>query len=78
MPTMKRRCLVLAGALAATFASGCATQSAAPPVAEEDKYYVTGSRIPRSDRASSGVKSTSDQSDIRSILRASPPGTSGN
>jgi hypothetical protein len=75
---MNRRCLILAAALAATFAGGCATQSAAPPVDEEDKFYVTGSRIPRTDRASSGVKATSDQNDIRGILRAPPPGTSGN
>ena len=75
---MNPRHLVIAGALAVTFAGGCSTTSTGPAVDNDDKVYVTGSRIPRNDPSSSGVKATEDPDVIRSIMRPRSVGGGGN
>ena len=68
---------VLLAALCATLAAGCESTSTQRPLDDDEKVYVTGSRIPRSDRVGSGVKSTSDQQDIRGILNPPASGRPG-
>ena len=75
---MNLRCLVITGMLAIMFASGCSTTSTGPAVDDDDKVYVTGSRIPRSDRSSAGTKSTSDPDQIRTMMQPRTVGTSSN
>jgi len=52
--------------------------STGPAVDNDDKVYVTGSRIPRNDPSSSGVKATEDPDVIRSIMRPRSVGGGGN
>jgi hypothetical protein len=67
MSTMNSSRTIFAVALAASFATGCATPTSNPPVDIDDKIYVTGSRIPKSDRSYSGVRTTGDPNDIRDM-----------
>ena len=72
---MNPRFLVLAGAIAVGCAGGCSTTGTGPAVDDDDKVYVTGSRIPKTDRGSAGVKATDDQDAIRSMMK--PPISGG-
>ena len=70
--------IVLLAALCATLAVGCESTSTQRATDNEDKVYVTGSRIPRNDRNSSGVKSTSDQKSISDMMKPPASGRPGN
>ena len=62
-------------ALATTLIAGCSTNR--PPTTatdDDEKVVVTGSRIPRSDRNATGVKSTSDSNAIRDMMKPTPGG----
>ena len=72
---MNRYGLVLAAAFAATLAAGCST-SGTQAADDDDKVYVTGSRIPRNDRAAAGLKTTEDQNAIKDMVRR-PGGVTG-
>ena len=73
---MNRFGLIIAAAFAATLAGGCAapndTQKAA---ADEDKLYVTGSRIAVKDKVHGSVSATTDRKAIEDLVRR--PGTPG-
>lgn len=72
---MPRHALLLATALAATVTTGCST-TGSQATDDDDKVYVTGSRIPRNDRAAAGVKTTEDKNSITDMLRR-PGGVTG-
>jgi hypothetical protein len=68
---MNRHNLLLA-AVAVTFVAGCATPPAGTPVAQEDRTYVTGSRLPARDGdTSSTVNGTSSTQDIQDTMQRS-------
>jgi len=75
---MNPRFLVIAGALAVTCAGGCSTTGTSPAVDDDEKVFVTGSRIPKSDRSSAGAKTTSDPDQIRSMMKPQTAGGGGN
>jgi hypothetical protein len=50
--------LGIAAAFAATLAGGCATPNDTQKVADEDKVYVTGSRIPKDKQFAGAVEET--------------------
>ena len=70
--------LGIAAALAATLAGGCAAPNDTQKTADEDKVYVTGSRIPVKDKQSAGsVHSTTDRRAIEETVRPPTAGTAG-
>jgi hypothetical protein len=73
MPMMRFN-LILATALAATLSAGCST-TGTQATDDDDKVYVTGSRISRNDRAAAGVTSTTDKNQINDMMR--PAGATG-
>ena len=72
---MLRFNLILATAFAATLSAGCST-TGTQAMDDDDKVYVTGSRIPRNDRAAAGVTSTEDKNQIQDMMRR-PGGAPG-
>ena len=67
---------VFLAALAATLIAGCAsTNNSKSATDEDDKTYVTGSRIPVKDAVHGSVSSTTDRAAIQDMVR--PPRTSG-
>ena len=72
---MNRYGFLLATAIVATLAAGCATNSNSNSAAnDDDKLVVTGSRIPVKDSATGNVKATSDKNTINDMMR---PNTTG-
>jgi hypothetical protein len=66
---MNRYDLLLA-TLATTFVAGCATAPTPVPVSQDDKTYVTGSRLPARDGdSSSTVNSTSSKQGIDDMMQ---------
>ncbi len=73
---MNRHGLVIAAALAVTLAAGCAsTNTNQNRASEDEKTYVTGSRIPVKDKATGSVSATTDRRAIEDMIRR--PGTAG-
>ena len=77
---MNRYALLVALAFAVSFAGGCATtdtktadgQNASQ--SKDDEYYVTGSRIPRKDKAGSASVRSAEGSDVQdNMLRNVSP-----
>jgi hypothetical protein len=61
---------LLFAAVAATFVAGCATAPTPAPVGQDDKTYVTGSRLPARDGdSSSTVNSTSNKQNIDDMMQ---------
>jgi hypothetical protein len=65
---MNRYHLLLA-TLATTFVAGCATPPAGVPVAQDDKTYVTGSRLPARDGDSSASTNSANTQDINDMMQ---------
>jgi len=66
---MNRYQLLFATA-AASFVAGCATAPTPAPVSQDDKTYVTGSRLPaREGDTSATVNSTSNKQTIDDMMR---------
>jgi hypothetical protein len=74
---MNRQRTMLAAALAAWLTGGCATPTPTTHTDVDDKVYVTGSRIPKSDRSYSGVRATSDKNDINTMMNKGGTYTGG-
>ena len=73
---MNRYGFLLATALVATLAAGCATNGTSSSAAnDDDKVTVTGSRIPVKGSATGTVSATSDKNAINDMMRRS--GTAG-
>jgi len=73
---MNRYGLMIAGACAAMLAAGCATNSGTQKASDdEDKVYVTGSRIPVKGSAHGTVSVNSDRKSIDDMMRR--PGSAG-
>jgi hypothetical protein len=72
--------LIIAAAFAATFAGGCAAPNGTQKAADdEDKLYVTGSRIPVKDKVHGAVSAVSDRKAIEDLVRRPGAfGSSGN
>ena len=74
---MNRYALLFA-AMAALFVGGCASTDAKKPAdqqsadSQDDKYTVTGSRIPRKDKSGASVKSMDNQ-DAQDAMRNTAP-----
>jgi hypothetical protein len=67
---MNRLGLIIAAAFAATLAGGCAAPNGTQKEADdEDKVYVTGSRIPVKESPHSGVKAMTDRKAINDMMR---------
>ena len=72
------RCAAILGAVvAATFFAGCSSTETKTATNNDDKVYVTGSRLPRS--SASTVTATEDKNQIHDAMRPQPAtgGTSG-
>ena len=68
--------LIIAAAFAATLAGGCAAPNGTQRAADdEDKVYVTGSRIPVKESPHTGVKAMTDRRAIEDMMR--PGGATG-
>jgi hypothetical protein len=68
--------LIIAAAFAATLAGGCAAPNGKEKAADdEDKLYVTGSRIPVKDKVHGSVSAVSDRKAIEDLVRR--PGAFG-
>jgi len=74
---MNRYALLFA-AMAAIFVGGCASTDAKKPAdqqsadSQDDKYTVTGSRIPRKDKNAASVRSMDNQ-DAQDAMRNTAP-----
>lgn len=74
---MNRYALLFA-AMAAIFVGGCASTDAKKPAdqqsadSQDDKYTVTGSRIPRKDKSAASVRSMDNQ-DAQDAMRNTAP-----
>jgi hypothetical protein len=74
---MNRYALLFA-AMAAIFVGGCASTDAKKPAdqqsadSQDEKYTVTGSRIPRKDKSGTSVKSMDNQ-DAQDAMRNTAP-----
>jgi len=72
---MNRYGFLLATALVATLAAGCATNETSNSAAnDDDKLVVTGSRIPVKSAATGNVQVNSDKNAINDMMR---PNTTG-
>jgi hypothetical protein len=73
---MNRYGFLLATAIVATLAAGCATNGGTSSAAnDDDKLIVTGSRIPVKGSATGNVSVDSDKNSINDMMRR--PGTAG-
>jgi hypothetical protein len=76
MQMMIRFGLFIAAVFAATLAGGCAAPNGTQKAADdEEKVYVTGSRIPVKDKVHGPVTAVSDRKSIEDMVRR--PGTFG-
>jgi hypothetical protein len=73
---MNRQGLVIAAAVATTLAAGCASTNTQNRASDDEKTYVTGSRIPVKDAVYGNVQGTGDRKSIEDMVRR--PGTVGN
>ena len=71
---MNRHGLIIAAAVAATFAAGCASTNTQNATTDDEKVYVTGSRIAVKDRVHGNVGATTDQNAIRDMMRPAATG----
>jgi predicted methyltransferase MtxX (methanogen marker protein 4) len=66
---MNRYNMVFA-AVATTFIAGCAAPGAPVPVSQDDKTFVTGSRLPSRDgETTNSVSATANQSNINDAMQ---------
>ena len=65
---------LLATALVATLAAGCATNGTSSASNDDDKVIVTGSRIPVKDSVHGSVQATSDKNTINDMRRPAAAG----
>ncbi len=73
---MNRHGLMIAAACAAVIASGCATSTGSQKADDEEKTYVTGSRIPvKNGNVQGTVSVNADRKSIDDMVRR--PGTAG-
>lgn len=72
---MNRHGLIIAAGVAATLAAGCASTDNQKRVSEDEKTYVTGSRIPVKESPNTGVKAITDRQSIEDMVR--PRGATG-
>jgi hypothetical protein len=71
---MNRHGLVIAAAVGATLAAGCASTATQNRASEDEKTYVTGSRIPVKDKVHGNVSATTDRKAIEEFMRPAPTG----
>ena len=78
MPIMNRYGFLLAAAIVATLAAGCATNGTSSSAAnDDDKLIVTGSRIPVKGGVNGNVAVDSDKNSITDMMRRSSSSTIG-
>lgn len=74
---MNRFGLFIAAAFAATLAGGCAAPNGTQKAADDDKVYVTGSRIAVKESPHAGVKAMTDRRAIEDMMRPGGAATGG-